>query len=70
MTEEEEPRPVDANRGRAILQAYGAYVSGASVPDEVVRVLADQCAVLADDEAGADREAIWAEAKRRADARG
>lgn len=69
MTEDDE-RPIDANRGRAILQAYGAYVPGASVPDEVIRVLADQCAVLADDEAGTDREAIWAEAKRRADARG
>lgn len=69
MSNEEEPRPVDVNRGRAILQAYGAYVPGASVPDEVIRVLADQCAVLADDEGGVDREAIWAEAKRRADAR-
>lgn len=67
---EQDVMPVDADRGRAILQAYGAYSSGHSVPDDVTRVLADQCAVLADDQPGADRDALWAEAKRRADARG
>lgn len=61
--------PVDPNRGRAILQAYGAYVAGASVPDEIIRLLADQCAVIADDLSGTDRDELWAEAKRRADAR-
>jgi hypothetical protein len=70
MAEEEIPTiPVDVNRGRAVLQAYGAYAPGHDPVFEVLRVLSEVCAVLAEDMPAVDRDEMWAEAKARCDAR-
>lgn len=70
MAEVDPAIPVDVDRGRAVLQAYGAYAPGHDPIADVLRVLTDVCAVLEDDYPTSDRDELWTEAKRRADDRG
>lgn len=70
MDEPPPPYPVDVDRGRAVLQAYGAYAPGHTVAFEAQRILSDLCAVLKNDQPALDRDGIWSLAKGAADERG
>lgn len=70
MTDLPPRQRVEPERARSVLRAYGAYAPDGDVPTEALRIVADLCAAVSDDEPGTDLDDLFARAKEAADDRG